>query len=131
MVGHVQDLLDDGQAGASAVDLQADLLAIVRGEPAQFIERTADLRGGSLLGNAFGQVVRLDLHAAAAAIVAELDESLGRLDGLAQGLRIDVMETLVAADAEEEHRTLGKSFLDFLPLRGADTRLDAVLVLGT
>ena len=89
----------------------------------------ADLHGGLLLGNAFGQIVRLDLHAAAAAIVAELDESLARFDGLAHELRIDVMERLVAAHAEEEHRTVGKTLLDFLPLCSADARFDAMLVL--
>ncbi len=53
MVGYIHNFFYDGQRGTRAVNLQPNLLPVISGIPAQFIERFANLLYSYLMRHVF------------------------------------------------------------------------------
>jgi hypothetical protein len=74
--------------------------------------------------------VRLHLHAAAADIAAQNDETPGGFEGDGELLGIGRVETLIASEPHQFDGAVGEHPADLAPLGLAEHRLDAVPVGG-
>ena len=126
VVGELHYLFHDGKRRALPVHLQADLLPVVGTERAHDVQRFADLLDGLLPRNVLLEAVGLHLDAAGAHVVTELDEGLGGFDSRLEPLGVGVVESFVAAQADQGHRAVGEPLLDLHSLAQVERRLDAV-----
>ena len=78
--------------------------------------------------HAFRQIVGPNFDAAAAHVVAQFDERLGRLDRGGEFAWIRGVKFLGTSQTNQRHGAVGKASFHFASLAGIETRFDAMLV---
>ena len=110
------------------MDFDADLHAVVGAKASDFVQRLADLFDGLFHRAFFGQAVGADFHAAAADVLAQFDELLGFLDVFLQLLWIDGVVFTGAAQTDQFHIAVRKTFTNRGTLLGVCRDFNSVFM---